>query len=92
MSPRGKVLAAMPEAAEQDKLRAFEQEAVRHSLNNLMSFDAVKEAYRDGRVKLLGWVLDTSNEHTIMELDKDGQFKRMRDIPQDRSTGGQQRG
>lgn len=47
----------------------MEQEAVRQSLANLMTYPNVKKAVEEGRIKLHGWVIDTASKR-ISELNQ----------------------
>ncbi|MDD2699620.1 MAG: carbonic anhydrase [Sideroxydans sp.] len=55
---RSKVLQEMPHASSQELERACEQQAILSSLDNLMSFDWVRERVEDGRLVLHGWYFD----------------------------------
>lgn len=68
-----KVVQAMPGAAEEEKLRALEEESVRQSVRNAMSYDVVREAVESGKVQLHGWVLNTATKR-IMEMGSNGKF------------------
>jgi carbonic anhydrase len=48
--------------------RAMEEAAVRQSVTNLMSYDVVKRAVSEGRLKLHGWVINTGTGR-ISEMD-----------------------
>lgn len=50
--------------------RALEEAAVRESLENLMSYPAVRTAVAEGRLELHGWVINTATQQ-ILELDRD---------------------
>lgn len=65
---RDEVISRGGDAREQ--ARALEEEAVRHSLANLMTYPCVQKAVEEGRVKLHGWIADTRT-HMIAELDKE---------------------
>ncbi len=53
-----RVQGTMPNASEDEKARACEQSAVLVSLENLMTFPAIRERVIDGRLHLHGWYLD----------------------------------
>ncbi len=53
-----RVQGTMPNASEDEKARACEQSAVLVSLENLMTFPAIRERVSDGRLHLHGWYID----------------------------------
>jgi len=54
---------------------ALEENSVKMSLKNLMSYPFIKKAVKEGRLILHGWVIDTATKR-ISELDtKSGKFK-----------------
>ena len=53
-----RVQGTMPNASEDEKARVCEQSAVLVSLENLMTFPAIRERVSDGRLHLHGWYLD----------------------------------
>jgi len=55
---RSKVLQEMPDASSKVLERACEQQAILSSLDNLMSFNWIRERVEDGRLKLHGWYFD----------------------------------
>jgi carbonic anhydrase len=55
-------------ADEEQQARNMEKAAVIFSLENLMTYDVVRDAVAAGKVKLHGWVLDTGNR-LIWEMD-----------------------
>lgn len=55
---RNKVLEEMPGASKHDMERACEKQAILSSLDNLMSFEWIRERVEDGRLKLHGWYFD----------------------------------
>lgn len=60
--------------------RAMEQEAVRQSLTNLMSYKEVAEAVKGGKLNLHGWVIDIKTQR-ISVLDQDsGKFQKMSEL------------
>lgn len=52
----------------EEQARDMEKAAVLFSLENLMTYDVVKNAVSGGRLELVGWMLDTGNK-LIWELD-----------------------
>jgi carbonic anhydrase len=57
--------------------RAMEQAAVRQSVHNLLEYEVVQDALKDGRMDIHGWVINTATKR-IMEMDlKTGQFSWM---------------
>lgn len=48
--------------------RAMEEAAVRQSVANLMGYDVVIQALKDGKVDIHGWVINTGNKR-IREMD-----------------------
>lgn len=56
------------------QLRACEQRAVLVSLDNLMSFDCVRERVADGRLTLHGWYFDLAAGELLCFNPKSGQF------------------
>ena len=48
----------MPDASDDEKARVCEQSAVLVSLENLMTFPAIRHRVGDGRLRLHGWYLD----------------------------------
>jgi carbonic anhydrase len=55
------------ESSEQ-QARSMERAAVRFSLENLMTYDVVRNAVAAGKLELTGWMLDTGNK-LIWEMD-----------------------
>ena len=53
-----RVQGTMPHASEDEKARVCEQSAVLVSLENLMTFPAIRERVSDGRLHLHGWYID----------------------------------
>ncbi len=53
-----RVQGTMPNASEDEKARACEQSAVLVSLENLMTFPAIRERVSDRRLHLHGWYID----------------------------------
>ena len=53
-----RVQGTMPNASEDEKARVCEQSAVLVSLENLMTFPAIRERVGDGRLHLHGWYID----------------------------------
>lgn len=57
--------------------RTMEQAAVRRSVTNLMTYEAVAQAVGQGTLTLHGWVINTATRR-ILEMDlKTGEFKPM---------------
>jgi carbonic anhydrase len=52
------VLQELPDAPSKVLERACEQQAILSSLDNLMSFNWIRERVEDGRLKLHGWYFD----------------------------------
>ncbi len=57
-SAHRRVEATMPDASEDERARACEQSAVLVSLENLMTFPAIRERVGEGRLRLHGWYID----------------------------------
>lgn len=55
---RAEVVAALPNAPQEDQERACEQRAILVSLGNLMTFPWVRERVEAGRLTLHGWYFD----------------------------------
>ncbi len=53
-----RIQGTMPNASEDEKARVCEQSAVLVSLENLMTFPAIRERVSDGRLHLHGWYID----------------------------------
>ncbi len=53
-----RIQGTMPNASEDEKARFCEQSAVLVSLENLMTFPAIRERVSDGRLRLHGWYID----------------------------------
>lgn len=58
---RNKVLEEMPQASAHELERACEQQAILSSLDNLLSFDWIRERVEAGSLKLHGWYFDIEN-------------------------------
>ena len=56
--------------------RAMEKAAVRQSVENLRSYEAVSSAEAAGRLALHGWVIDIATR-VIIEMDPEGDFRPM---------------
>ncbi|GAB5605100.1 carbonic anhydrase [Sideroxyarcus sp. TK5] len=67
---RDKVLQDMPGAPEHELERACEQQAILSSLDNLMSFDWIRERVREGRLQLHGWYFDIEHGQ-LLQYDAD---------------------
>jgi carbonic anhydrase len=75
---RDEVLEQMPAADPLERQRTLEQMAVRHSLQNLASFDFVRAAIEKGRVALHGaWFSISEGELEWLDWDT-GLFERIR--------------
>lgn len=57
-----------------ERRQALEEASVRQSIENLMSYDVVRQAVEAGEVELHGWVLNTANCQ-IKEMGEDGKFR-----------------
>jgi carbonic anhydrase len=57
--------------------RGMEKAAIAFSLENLMSYDAVRIAVEAGKLQLLGWLIDTGNRLIWERNPKDGEFRPM---------------
>lgn len=57
-SARASVIADMPDATQQERIRACEQRAILVSLDNLMTFSWVQERVVAGSLTLHGWYFD----------------------------------
>lgn len=71
---RAKVLTECAGHSDDDQLHALEQASVRQSVENLMSYEVVRRAVEEGRLKLHGWVIDTTTQK-IMEMNPQGRFE-----------------
>ena len=79
LKPLEKVRVAAVEKGESEEQQArdMEKAAVSFSLENLMTYEAVRVAVAAGRLQLLGWVIDTGNK-LIWERDPEsGVFRAM---------------
>lgn len=56
-----RVQGTMPQASDEEKLRMCEKHAVLVSLENLMTFPAIRQRVADGRLLLHGWYVDIRN-------------------------------
>lgn len=56
LEPARHAALARPEPSPEE---ALERESVKQSIDNLMTYNVVRKAVEDGRVVILGWVLDT---------------------------------
>ncbi|MFH2140476.1 MAG: carbonic anhydrase [Pseudomonadota bacterium] len=74
---RTKVLQEMPGASSPALERACEQQAILSSLDNLMSFDWIRERVADGRLKLHGWYFDIENGQLLQYEADNGRFNAM---------------
>lgn len=57
-SARASVMAEMPDASQEEQMRACEQRAILVSLENLMTFSWVRERFESGTLTLHGWYFD----------------------------------
>lgn len=57
-SARASVMADMPDASQEEQMRACEQRAILVSLQNLMTFSWVQERVSTGELTLHGWYFD----------------------------------
>jgi carbonic anhydrase len=57
-SARASVMAEMPDASQEEQMRACEQRAILVSLENLMTFSWVRERFENGTLTLHGWYFD----------------------------------
>lgn len=57
-SARSSVMAEIPQATQEEQARACEQRAILVSLDNLMTFNWVREQVEAGRLTLHGWYFD----------------------------------
>lgn len=57
-SARASVMAEMPNASQEEQMRACEQRAILVSLENLMTFPWVRERFENGTLTLHGWYFD----------------------------------
>lgn len=71
---RDKVLDDLPGALEHERERACEQQAILTSLQNLMSFDWIRERVADGSLKLHGWYFDIENGQLLQYEADTGRF------------------
>lgn len=71
---RSKVLQEMPEASKDELERACEQQAILSSLDNLMSFNWIRERVEDGRLKLHGWYFDIEHGQLLQYEAANGRF------------------
>jgi carbonic anhydrase len=68
---RSMVLQEMPDASSHELERACEQQAILSSLDNLMSFDWIRERVEDGRLQLHGWYFDIEHGQ-LLQYEADG--------------------
>lgn len=69
-----KVKARNPDSDLHALRRACEQESIRQSLENLMTFPWIKEAVETGKLGLHGWYFDILHEDLLMLDPTDGRF------------------
>ncbi|MDD2929035.1 MAG: carbonic anhydrase [Sideroxydans sp.] len=74
---RTKVLQEMPAATSHELERACEQQAILSSLDNLMSFDWIRERAEDGRLKLHGWYFDIEHGQLLQYEADNRRFSAM---------------
>lgn len=74
-------------ATDEEHLRVLEQQGVRESVKNLMSYPPVAKAVQAGKLKIHGWVIDIAT-HRIAELDHgNGQFVPMAPLGKGQGKG-----
>lgn len=56
-----------------EQARSMEEEAVRQSVKNLMSFPCVEKAVAEGRIKVHGWVIDIVTSR-LKIMSENGEF------------------
>lgn len=55
-----------------EQARAMEREAVRLSMDNLLTYPVVEKALADGRIELHGWVIDTASKRlSVLDQETD---------------------
>lgn len=74
---RNKVLQELPDASSQELERACEQQAILSSLDNLLSFDWIRERVQDGRLTLHGWYFDIEHGQLLQYEPGNSRFNAM---------------
>ena len=68
-------------SGDKSSIEAVEAESIRTSLNNLLTYPEIKDAFEAGRITIDGWRFDTAT-HDIDVYNKDShQFERMQRTP-----------
>lgn len=70
---RSEVLAKHAGHSAEEQAHALEQGSVRMSIENLMTYEPVRQAVEAGKLQLHGWIIDTQTQK-IFEMDKQGNF------------------